>query len=91
MSTYAFFRFSKGPTVNAERLQDHFYQLSVLENEPRALIQANFDDAGSGILILDQPLSDDWIEKVVDNQAIQEGVIEVDIKNLLIARGTFCD
>jgi hypothetical protein len=91
MGTYAFFRYSQGTNNNAERLQDHFNQLSVLEDEPRVLIQADFDDAGSGMLILDQPLSDNWIEKVVDNQAIQEGVIEVDIKNLLIARGTFCD
>ncbi|MFC2113388.1 YciI family protein [Bacteroidota bacterium] len=91
MGSYGFFRFRQGSIKNKERLQDHFYCLSVLEDEPRVLVQADFDDSGSGILILDQPLSDDWIEKVVDNQAIQEGVIEVDIKTLLIARGTFCD
>ena len=91
MGTYGFFRFRQGPNKNPERLQDHFYRLSVLEDEPEVLIQADFDDSGSGILILDESLTDEWIEKIVDNQAIQEGVIEVDIKNLTIARGTFCD
>lgn len=91
MGSYGFFRFSQGPVKNKERLSDHFYHLSALEDEPRVLVQADFDDKGSGILILDMPLTDDWIEKVVDNQAIQEGAIEVDIKTLWIARGTFCD
>ena len=91
MGTYGFFRFRQGPNKNPERLQDHFYQLSILEDEPGVLVQADFDDSGSGILILDESLTDEWIERILDNQAIQEGVIEVDIKNLSIARGTFCD
>lgn len=92
MGTYGFFRFRTRPeNPNTELLQEHFYLLSVLEDAEEVLVQADFDDAGNGILILDRPLSDEWIENVIDNPAIQEGALEVDIKNLLIARGTFCD
>ncbi len=91
MKTYGFFRFREGPNYSAELLQEHFYLLSVLEDEMEVLVQADFDDKGNGILILDQPLSDEWIENIIDNPAIQEGALEVDIKNLWIAQGTFCD
>ncbi len=91
MGTYGFFRFRVGPNYNPELVREHFYLLSVLEDEPEVLVQADFDDKGSGILILDRPLSDEWIERVIDNPAIQEGALEVDIKNLRIAQGTFCD
>ncbi len=92
MGTYGFFRFRTRPdNQNKDLLQEHFYLLSVLEDAKEVLVQADFDDAGNGILILDQSLSDEWIENVIDNPAIQEGALEVDIKNLMIARGTFCD
>ncbi|MFC2080599.1 YciI family protein [Bacteroidota bacterium] len=92
IKTYGFFRFRPGPAhENTQLLQEHFYLLSVLEDDEDVLVQADFDDSASGILILSLPLSDEWIENVIDNPAIQEGALEVDIKNLQIAHGTFCD
>jgi len=93
MVTYQFIRYL--PTVTKDNINDlpglfkkHHDYLKRLANTNSVLAQANFGDLEGGILILKDELTEEVLRQ---DEAVANGMLDVEIKKLWIAQGAFCE
>lgn len=93
MTMYSFVRFI--PNIAKFNVQDapelfgkHDRYVSELMKVSNTVAEGTFGDTEGGIWIVEGELSKEAIEK---DPAVREGLLELDIKKLYIAKGSFCE
>jgi uncharacterized protein YciI len=93
MVTYQFIRYTPNITkYNINQLplifNKHHDYLNTLRGSEKVITEAIFGDSDGGILVIDGELTQEVIEK---DPAVMEGLLDVDVKKLWIAKGAFCE
>lgn len=93
MITYQFIRYT--PNIMKynigslpQSFKKHFEYMQKLAQSGDVITEAIFGEQDGGILIMKHDLSTEVIER---DPAVMEGLLEVDIKKLWIAKGSFCE
>ncbi len=92
MVTYQFIRYkpdvSKAIGNNVESFNKHDAYLKELAQQGNIVAEGYFGEQQGGILIMKSELPKETIE---DDPAVEEGLLELDLKKLWIAKGAFCE
>lgn len=93
MVTYNLVRYRATVTKNTtqnfpEIIQKHDEYLGTIKQQGNVLIEGTFGDHDGGVMVLKGDLTDDL---TLQDPGVQEGLIEVEIKKLWIAKGAFCE
>ncbi|HTE31159.1 MAG TPA: YciI family protein [Chryseolinea sp.] len=92
MVMYQFIRFkpdiSKATLNQDDSFQKHDVYLQELEKAGNVVTEGIFGEHDGGILILRGELEKEIVE---GDPAVQEGLLELDLKQLWIAKGSFCE
>jgi uncharacterized protein YciI len=70
--------------------ENRIFMANLNNTEEFVVVAGTFDDSNSGILILDLSTPEEAEKIILQNPAVVTGQLDYEIKQLWIAKGTFC-